>query len=114
MDTMCRLFTTILVVGLLGSAVGCCHHAAGVCDCVGPGDTCCYGHGPGSHIDPYGLMGSGPMMQDGAYEGAPITYGSAPNQIQQGPVVAAPRTAPAQGQWRSSKMVYPSEPALAR
>ncbi len=46
---MRRLLTTLTAMSLLLILVGC-NHVVGICDCVGPGDACVYGHGPGNPI----------------------------------------------------------------
>ena len=48
---MRRLLTSLTALSLLLMLVGC-DHMVGVCDCVGPGDACLYGHGPGNPITP--------------------------------------------------------------
>jgi hypothetical protein len=48
---MRRLLTSLTALSLLLVLVGC-DHMVGVCDCVGPGDACIYGHGPGNPITP--------------------------------------------------------------
>lgn len=74
---MRRVFTTLTAAGLLSAALGCCHHVSGVCDCAGPGDACCYGHGPGSFIDAhtygYGEIVPAPSDVVGHADAAPQT-----------------------------------------
>jgi hypothetical protein len=100
MDTMRRLVCALLGLGLVGLAVGCCHHAA-VCDCAGNGDTCCYGHGPGSPIDTYGLYHSSPVT------GAPVA----------GPVQGQPeviQVVPQNGGRMEKIIPYAEPPVLGR
>src|SRR5262245_12495656 len=75
---MRRHVSSLLALGLMGLAAGCCHHTAGVCDCACTGDTCCYGHGPGSPIDIYNAAPSAPVISGApVMNGAPVV-GSAP------------------------------------
>jgi hypothetical protein len=46
---MRRLLTSLTAMSLLAALAGC-NHVVGICDCVGPGDACVYGQGPGSPI----------------------------------------------------------------
>ncbi len=39
---MRRLYSSLAIFGLMGTIAGC--HTSGVCDCVGPGNPCCYGN----------------------------------------------------------------------
>lgn len=75
---MRRLIASILALSVLGAFVGCCcdheccdcGHVAGRCDCAGPGDTCCYGHGPGNPIDPV-YHGQATPALNGEFHAAP-------------------------------------------
>jgi hypothetical protein len=39
---MRRLYSSLAIFGLMGTIAGC--HTSGVCDCIGPGNPCCYGN----------------------------------------------------------------------
>lgn len=77
MDTMRRLLSSLTALGLLSAVIGC-EHTAGCCDCVGPGDPCCYAaNTPGNHVVPVGHWGHG-GWDHGAWEHGGSVEGAAP------------------------------------
>jgi hypothetical protein len=68
---MRRLFVSLTALCFFGALAGC-DHTVGICDCVGPGDACVYGHGPGNPITIVDWRALAAAHHPPAPEGAPM------------------------------------------